>query len=439
MENKNVRIKPDIIDKLENAKHQISLDDEDLEHYQEAIDDAIEIVKSSIIPEPVKKLTRKEQGKIICEHLKHDGDDLDETVMISSVWDALKEIEKINGSKDIKVPDVIRDIFDNSRQFADLTDNEMKYFCKFAFDACKIDYIRRNSNLDSIDVGFYTKKYPAELDEITFTINGIFTMDLSMDKKYLNNRDYLWRQFLYANGINPLAKDNPFINKSKIIETSKRVIGYDDCGKPLHEGDFCTFDVNASDWRFKPDNIRKSGLATLEGQVTYNEQDKCFELSIDNDYCPALYFHAIEPGTLRVKETKEQIKNSIRINPDKISFLEISNEATCKIARLYASPELDKIIGIYTEKSHEFAFSVNYYARLQDTNEFDVIACVEINNNNWLRRDFPDVADKVIKLADTYRNIEPVVIPLNKEELNIIEEKFNDYYINVYGNDDIER
>lgn len=57
MENKSVRIKLDIIDKLKNAKHQISLDDEDLEHYQEAIDDAIEIVKSSIIPEPVKKLS----------------------------------------------------------------------------------------------------------------------------------------------------------------------------------------------------------------------------------------------------------------------------------------------------------------------------------------------------------------------------------------------
>lgn len=189
MENKSVRIKSDIIDKLKNAKHQISLDDEDSEHYQEAIDDAIEIVKSSIISEPVKKLTRKEQGKIICEHLKHDGDDLDESVMISSVWDALKEIEKINGSKDIK--------------------------------------------------------------------------------------------------------------ESKII------IGYDDFGKPLHEGDFCTFDINATNWRFKPDNIRKSGLATLEGQITYNEQDKCYELSIDNDYCPALYFHAIEPGTLSVKETKE--------------------------------------------------------------------------------------------------------------------------------------
>ena len=111
----------------------------------------------------------------------------------------------------------------------------------------------------------------------------------------------------YAGEMNAYEKVFNFIEKlkEKDLETSKRVIGYDDFGKPLHEGDFCTFDVNATNWRFKPDNIRKSGLATLEGQITYNEQDKCFELSIDNDYCPALYFHAIEPGTLSVKETKK--------------------------------------------------------------------------------------------------------------------------------------
>lgn len=114
------------------------------------------------------------------------------------------------------------------------------------------------------------------------------------------------------------------IVKSSIIpepvkNEPKRVIGYDDYGKPLHEGDFCTFDVNATDWRFKPDNIRKSGLATLEGQITYNEQDKCYELSIDNDYCPALYFHAIEPGTLKLKESKEQTKEqSFRKNNKEI-------------------------------------------------------------------------------------------------------------------------
>lgn len=108
---------------------------------------------------------------------------------------------------------------------------------------------------------------------------------------------------------------------------SKRVIGYDDYGKPLHERDFCTFDVNATDWRFKPDNIRKSGLATLEGQVMYNEQDKCFELLIDNDYCPALYFHAIEPGTLRVQESKEQIKmlESVENSKDIVCYDEAGN------------------------------------------------------------------------------------------------------------------
>lgn len=114
----------------------------------------------------------------------------------------------------------------------------------------------------------------------------------------------------YAGEMNAYEKVFNFIEKlkEKVLESSKRIIGYDDCGKPLHEGDFCTFDVDVANWRFKPDNIRKSGLATLEGQVTYNEQDKCYELSIDNDYCPALYFHAIEPGTLNVKETKEQTK-----------------------------------------------------------------------------------------------------------------------------------
>lgn len=262
----------------------------------------------------------------------------------------------------------------------------------------------------------------------------------------VNTYDEGW----YAGEMNAYEKVFNFVEKlkEKDLEASKRIIGYDDCGKPLHEGDFCTFDVNVTDWNdiYIPDNIRKvkTGdsyklIAKLEGKIVYNDMDKCYELSIDNDYCPALYFHAIEPGTLSVKESKEQVKDDIRINPDRINFLEISNENSCKIARLSAPPELDKIMGIYTKKSNEFAFSVNYYARLQDTNEFDVIACVEINNKNWLRKDFPDIADKVIKLANTYRNIEPVVVPLNKEELNIIEEKFNDYYINVYGNDDIER
>jgi hypothetical protein len=288
------------------------------------------------------------------------------------------------------------------------------------------------------------------IESIESEVSKLLNESLEESAKNSNMATAEYDEGWYAGEMNAYEKVFNFIEKlkEKDLEASKRIIGYDDCGKPLHEGDFCTFDVNVTDWEniYIPNNVKVKTLAhglfktaQFEGQVTYNEQDKCYELSIDNDYCPALYFHAIEPGTLRVKESKEQVKDDIRINPDRINFLEISNENACKITRLSASPELDKIMGIYTKKSHEFAFSVNYYARLQDTNEFDVIACVEINNKNWLRRDFPDVADKVIKLADTYRNIEPVVIPLNKEELNIIEEKFNDYYINVYGNDDIER
>ena len=120
----------------------------------------------------------------------------------------------------------------------------------------------------------------------------------------------------YVGEMNAYEKVFNFIEKlkEKDLKTSKRVIGYDDFGKPLHEGDFCTFDVNVTDWKNKyiPNNVKVKTLvnglfkaAQFEGQVTYNEQDKCYELSIDNDYCPALYFHAIEPGTLSVKETKE--------------------------------------------------------------------------------------------------------------------------------------
>ncbi len=288
------------------------------------------------------------------------------------------------------------------------------------------------------------------IESIESEVSKLLNESLEESAKNSNMAAAGYDEGWYAGEMNAYEKVFNFIEKlkEKDLEVSKRIIGYDDYGKPLHEGDFCTFDVDVTDWNdiYIPDSIRKvkTGdsyklIAKLEGKIVYNDMDKCYELSIVNDYCPALYFHAIEPGTLSVKETKEQIKDDIRIEPDRINFLEISNENACKIARLSASPELDKIMGIYTKKSNEFAFSVNYYARLQDTNEFDVIACVEINNKHWLRRDFPDVADKVIKLADTYRNIEPVVVPLNKEELNIIEEKFNDYYINVYGNDDIER
>jgi|GEM_PF-1124996 len=168
----------------------------------------------------------------------------------------------------------------------------------------ELNEIRKAGYNHGYDVG-----YNEGIESIESEVSKLLNESLEESAKnsnMANTYDEGW----YAGEMNAYEKVFNFIEKlkEKDLETSKRVIGYDDYGKPLHEGDFCTFDVNAADWRFKPDNIRKSGLATLEGQVTYNEQDKCYELSIDNDYCPALYFHAIEPGTLKLKESKEQIK-----------------------------------------------------------------------------------------------------------------------------------
>lgn len=50
-----IKMQKDIIDKLENAKHQISLNDEDLEIYRQAIDDAIDIVGTAHLKEILKK------------------------------------------------------------------------------------------------------------------------------------------------------------------------------------------------------------------------------------------------------------------------------------------------------------------------------------------------------------------------------------------------
>lgn len=168
----------------------------------------------------------------------------------------------------------------------------------------ELNEIRKAGYNHGYDVG-----YNEGIESIESEVSKLLNESLEESAKnsnMANTYDEGW----YAGEMNAYEKVFNFIEKlkEKDLETSKRVIGYDDYGKPLHEGDFCTFDVNAADWRFKPDNIRKSGLATLEGQITYNEQDKCYELSIDNDYCPALYFHAIEPGTLKLKESKEQTK-----------------------------------------------------------------------------------------------------------------------------------
>ena len=168
----------------------------------------------------------------------------------------------------------------------------------------ELNEIRKAGYNHGYDVG-----YNEGIESIESEVSKLLNESLEESAKnsnMANTYDEGW----YAGEMNAYEKVFNFIEKlkEKDLETSKRVIGYDDYGKPLHEGDFCTFDVNAADWRFKPDNIRKSGLATLEGQVTYNEQDKCYELSIDNDYCPALYFHAIEPGKLKLKESKEQTK-----------------------------------------------------------------------------------------------------------------------------------
>lgn len=92
----------------------------------------------------MSNLTRKEQCEIICKHLKHNGDDLDETVMISSVWDALKEIEsKTNKiSIDSKKVDVNNKNIELINDYLDLLNGRNEYNIEYILDKDNIFKVR---------------------------------------------------------------------------------------------------------------------------------------------------------------------------------------------------------------------------------------------------------------------------------------------------------
>ena len=96
------------------------------------------------------------------------------------------------------------------RDFKDITDDEIKYFCKDVFGAFKFDKIKRifNKYIECIDVSFYAMESEPDLsDRICLQINSLSSTDYNIGKE-----DTLWRQFLYARGICPLAIDNPYLN-----------------------------------------------------------------------------------------------------------------------------------------------------------------------------------------------------------------------------------
>lgn len=98
------------------------------------------------------------------------------------------------------------------REFKDLTDEEIKYFCKDVFGAFKFDKIKRtfNEHIECIDVSFYAiESEPNISDRICLQINGLSSNDYNIGKE-----DTLWQQFLYARGISPLMIDNPYLTEN---------------------------------------------------------------------------------------------------------------------------------------------------------------------------------------------------------------------------------
>ena len=150
----------------------------------------------------------------------------------------------------------------------------------------ELNEIRKAGYNHGYDVG-----YNEGIESVESEVSKLLNESLEESAKNSNMAAAGYDEGWYAGEMNAYEKVFNFIEKikEKNIEASKRVIGYDDFGKPLHEGDFCTFDVNVTDWKNKyiPNNVKVKTLvnglfkaAQFEGQVTYNEQDKCYELSL---------------------------------------------------------------------------------------------------------------------------------------------------------------
>ena len=124
------------------------------------------------------------------------------------------------------------------REFKDLTDEEIKYFCKDVFGAFKFDKIKRtfNEHIECIDVSFYAiESEPNISDRICLQINGLSSNDYNIGKE-----DTLWQQFLYARGICSLAIDNPYldIDIKKEKNTDKLIHNEDERTSKIID-DFC--------------------------------------------------------------------------------------------------------------------------------------------------------------------------------------------------------
>ncbi len=134
----------------------------------------------------MSNLTRKEQCKIICKHLKHDGDELDETVMISSVWDALKEIESKtnNNNKNIEL---IND-------YLDLLNGKEAYV---------IDTIK--TNIFRVIDKKYGDKYYFKIDENNHILEGKNSYDFNSN--CINNLKGYYKMYEKMGMNNTIVKD----------------------------------------------------------------------------------------------------------------------------------------------------------------------------------------------------------------------------------------
>lgn len=114
------------------------------------------------------------------------------------------------------------------REFMSLTNDEIKVIINDMFKPVKIGKITKDKHCEEIRVEIVTKWYSkndkgeTEEELITDEIT-LFEYDIVADFEIFENDIKLYKQYLFAKGINELYKDNPYL-KDKLENNNGKII-----------------------------------------------------------------------------------------------------------------------------------------------------------------------------------------------------------------------
>lgn len=127
----------------------------------------------------------------------------------------------------------------------------------------------------------------------------------------------------------------------------------------------------------------------------------------------------------------------LRINLDDIHFQEeifVVKKYDTIYAYLCETDTINKIAGLYTDKSHENNFHIKYYGIYDyKCKTFKIeIGLILYCTYNQLKKDFPEIENNIIDIAEKKRKGENVYLNLSNKEEKLFFDKFQKFCLDEF-------